>query len=134
MAYENESLIPGTVTLLSDLSRGSPLALLIVPLALSGLIAFIQPIQSRWNTAGICVAAAVFLTVYRLNQADEVDFQAMLGSALLAALPILGLFLAARRRDVQRRGWLLLILGPLAYWLGCVLVIVVWFFILRFPK
>ena len=85
------------------------------PIGLSAVLAYSPALQrSARLAAAVCavVALADFL-VFESMSSEGIAF-----AALLASLPILGLFAASRMPTSQRFPWTLLLTGPTAYWLG----------------
>jgi hypothetical protein len=92
--------------------------LIVVPVSVAGLLVFSPRLRRLWPAAGLCLLAAcvvaatlVFTTAPGIErQWDQI--------ALFAVLPCGGLLLASRLVTRSGRLALLLLVGPLGYWLG----------------
>jgi uncharacterized membrane protein len=106
------------------------LLLLFVPVTISSVLALVPGIRpSRRLTASICAAVGLMLFSFELTRSERVDSQALEQAALLAIFPASGLFIAARSRDAQRWPWILIALGPTAYWIGISFAVFASFFV-----
>jgi hypothetical protein len=108
------------------------LVLLFVPVAISAVTALVPVIRrSTRLTASMYVAVCLLLFFFELTRSEQLDSQALEQAALLGILPASGLFIAARSPDAQRWPWIMIALGPTAYWIGICLAVLTSFFVLE---
>ncbi len=108
------------------------LALFLVPVAMSWLIALTPAIRGSWKaTAAVCSCIGLLLFAFVLSKAEPFDAQAFGGASLVSILPASGLFVAARSPEAQRWPWILLMLGPVSYLLGIFVAFFIAFAILE---
>jgi hypothetical protein len=100
------------------------LVLLLLPVAVSCLIAWMPGIhRNKRMTVAACGAMCILLFLFSLARTEQFDSQEFEQAALVSILPACGLLLAALSRDAQQWPWILLALGPTAYWVGIVVAI-----------
>lgn len=92
--------------------------LIVVPVSMAGLLVFSPRLRRLWPAAGLCLlAACVLAATFVFTTAPGVERQwDQIG--LFAVLPCGGLLLASRLVSRSGRPALLLLVGPLGYWLG----------------
>jgi hypothetical protein len=102
-----------------------------LPVGLSAVLAQTPALRRSARLAGaLCVAVALLdFLFFESASSDGIE-----SAALLASLPIFGLYAASRLPTSRRFPWTLLLTGPAAYWLGVLTAVYIWIQVLSHPK
>ena len=112
-----------------EFSEGEPLAALalavILPFAFSAALAYTPALRrSSRLAAAFCVGAGLAELMYSRAAAVE-DSPGIAFDAVLALAPMVALFAASRLRITRRYPWTFLLVGPIMFWLGVLLAVVI---------